>query len=113
MRPASRSSAGRPATTPADGTLASARADLHQDGRRPRLIYRIYLDRGSANGRRKGFTETDYALLRELIAARLWLTVYQLPPYAPELNLVEGMWSHLKGRWPTSPNTASISSPRW
>ncbi|WP_399196779.1 transposase, partial [Streptomyces sp. WAC 01325] len=34
--------------------------------------------------------------MRELIAARLWLTVYQLPPYAPELNPVEGVWSHLK-----------------
>jgi transposase len=31
-----------------------------------------------------------------LISARLWLTVYQLPPYAPELNPVEGVWSHLK-----------------
>ncbi|MFF8941832.1 transposase [Streptomyces sp. NPDC014864] len=28
-----------------------------------------------------------------LIAARLWLTVYELPPYAPELNPVEGVWS--------------------
>ncbi|MEV2236404.1 transposase, partial [Streptomyces phaeochromogenes] len=34
--------------------------------------------------------------MQELIAARLWLTVYQLPPYAPELNPVEGVWSHLK-----------------
>lgn len=34
--------------------------------------------------------------MRRLIAARLWLTVYQLPPYAPELNPVEGVWSHLK-----------------
>lgn len=92
-------------------------------GHRPRLIYRIHLDRGPAKGRRKGFTETDYARLldaahqqlggpivlvwdnlnthvsctmRELIAARLWLTVYQLPPYAPELNPVEGVWSLLK-----------------
>jgi hypothetical protein len=91
-------------------------------GRRPRLIYRIHLDRGPAKGRRKGFTETDCARLldaahqqlggpvvlvwdlnthvsrttRELIAARLWLTVYQLPQYAPELNPVEGVWSHLK-----------------
>jgi putative transposase len=32
-------------------------------GRRPRLIYRIHLDRGPAKGRRKGFTETDYARL--------------------------------------------------
>ncbi|MFI5823756.1 transposase [Streptomyces rishiriensis] len=34
----------------------------------------------------------------ELIAARLWLIVYQLPPYAPEFNPVEGVWSHLKSR---------------
>nr|WP_245685744.1 transposase [Streptomyces yerevanensis] len=76
-----------------------------------------------AKGRRKGFTEADYARLldaahqqlggpvvlvwdnlnthvsrtmHELIAARSWLTIYQLPPYAPELNPVEGVWSHLK-----------------
>lgn len=92
-------------------------------GRRSRLIYRIHLDRGPAKGRRKGFTETEYACLldaahqqlggpivlvwdnlnthvsrtmRQLIDARLWLTVYQLPPYAPEFNPVEGVWSHLK-----------------
>ncbi|MFD9196560.1 transposase [Streptomyces phaeochromogenes] len=34
--------------------------------------------------------------MRRLIAARLRLTVYQLPPYAPEFNPVEGVWSHLK-----------------
>jgi len=91
-------------------------------GHRPRLIYRIHLDRSPAKGR---FTETDYARLldaahqqlggpivlvwdnlnthvsrtmRQLIDARLWLTVYQLPPYAPEFNPVGGVWSHLK-RW--------------
>ena len=31
-----------------------------------------------------------------LIAARDWLTVLQLPPYAHELNPVELVWSHLK-----------------
>ena len=31
-----------------------------------------------------------------LIAARAWLTVFQLPPYAHELNPVELVWSHLK-----------------
>ncbi|MFE7268478.1 transposase [Streptomyces sp. NPDC057592] len=31
-----------------------------------------------------------------MIAARIWLTVYQLPSYAPELNPVEGVWSLLK-----------------
>ena len=76
-------------------------------GLRPRLIYRLYLDCGPRQGRRKGFTETDYArpldaahqqlggpivlcwdnlnthvsrTMRELIASRDWLTVFQLPP---------------------------------
>jgi DDE superfamily endonuclease len=83
---------------------------------RARLIYRTHLDRGSGRHRRKGFTETGYARLldaahqqlhghivliwdnlpthvsramRQLIAARSWLTVFQLPAYAPELNPVE------------------------
>jgi hypothetical protein len=87
-------------------------------GHRPRLIYRTR--RGD---RRKGFTEADYAALLDaahqqlggpivlvwdnlnthtsaamagLIAARPWLTVYRLPPYAHELNPVEPVWSHLK-----------------
>ena len=34
--------------------------------------------------------------MAELIAARDWLTVFQLPPYAHELNPVELVWSHLK-----------------
>ena len=90
-------------------------------GCRPRLIYRTH--RGRRNDRRKGFTETDYArfldaahqqlngpvvlvwdnlnthvsrVMRELVAARDWLTVFQLPPYASELNPVEAVWSHLK-----------------
>jgi transposase len=94
-----------------------------RSGQRTRLIYRIHLDRGPAKGRRKGFTETDYArlldaahqqlggpillvgdnlnthvsrIMRELVDARLWLTVYQLPPCAPEFNPGEGVWSHLK-----------------
>jgi DDE superfamily endonuclease len=91
-------------------------------GHRPRLIYRTHTGRRRGN-RRKGFTETDYARLldaahqqlggpivlvwdnlnahvshamAELITARDWLTVYRLPPYAPELNPVEAVWSHLK-----------------
>jgi len=31
-----------------------------------------------------------------LIAARPWLTVYLLSPYAHELNPVESVWAHLK-----------------
>ena len=90
-------------------------------GQRPRLIYRTHRARRADT--RKGFTETDYArfldaahqqlggpvvlvwdglnthtsrAMRELIAARTWLTVFQLPAYAPELNPVEPVWSHLK-----------------
>src|SRR4051794_24425084 len=92
-----------------------------QPGHRPRLIYRTHRRRRGA--RRKGFTEADYAALldaahqqlggpivlvwdnlnthvsaamTELVAARPWLTVYRLPPYAHELNPVEPVWSHLK-----------------
>ena len=36
------------------------------------------------------------AAMAELIAARDWLTVFQVPPYASELNPVEPVWSHLK-----------------
>ncbi len=83
-------------------------------GDQARLIYRTH--RGRRGDKRKGFAETDYARLldaahqqldgpvvlvwdnlnthisramRELIAARDWLTVFQLPSYAPELNPVE------------------------
>lgn len=31
-----------------------------------------------------------------MIDARDWLTVVLLPPYAPDLNPAEGVWSHLK-----------------
>ncbi len=34
--------------------------------------------------------------MRQLIAARSWLTVCQLPADAPELNPVEPAWSNLK-----------------
>ena len=90
-------------------------------GCRPRLIYRTH--RARRGDKRKGFTEMDYArfldaahqqlggplvvvwdglnthtsaAMRELIAARDWLTVFRLPPYAPELNPVGPVWSNLK-----------------
>ncbi len=91
-------------------------------GQRPRLVYRVHS--GPRRGdKRKGFTENDYARLldaahqqlggpvvlvwdnlnthvsramRRLVAARDWLTVFQLPPYASELNPVESIWSLLK-----------------
>ena len=92
-------------------------------GHRPRLIYRTHPGRRRRPGGRKGLTEADYARLldaahrqlggpivlvwdnlnthtsaamAELIAARPWLTVFRLPPYAHELNPVEPVWSHLK-----------------
>ena len=92
-----------------------------RSGCRPRLIYRTH--RARRADKRKGFTETGYArfldaahqqldgpvvlvwdglnthtsrAMRELIAARDWLTVFQLPPYASELNPVEPVWSNLK-----------------
>jgi DDE superfamily endonuclease len=92
-------------------------------GRRPRLIYRVHKGRRHGKDQRKGFTETDYAglldaarqqlggpivvvsdnlnahisaTMTDLIAARDWLTVFRLPPYAHELNPVEQVWSHLK-----------------
>ena len=90
-------------------------------GQRPRLVYRTH--RGRRGAGRKGFTEADYAALldaahrqlggpivlvwdnlsthtskamAELLAARPWLTVFRLPPYAHELNPVESVWAHLK-----------------
>lgn len=90
-------------------------------GHRPRLIYRVH--RARRSDPRKGFTEAGFAALldaahqqlggplvvvwdnlnthrsaamAELIDARGWLTVFQLPPYAHELNPVELVWSNLK-----------------
>jgi transposase len=90
-------------------------------GCRPRVIYRTH--RARRGDQRKGFTEADYArildaarqqlggplvvvwdglnthvsrAMRELVAARSWLRVYRLPPYASELNPVEPVWPDLK-----------------
>lgn len=88
----------------------------------PRLIHRSIVYRGRKT-EKKGFDEHDYIRLldaahqqlrgplvvvwdninthkskkmRDLIAKRAWLTVFHLPPYAPELNPVEGVWSAMK-----------------
>ena len=34
--------------------------------------------------------------MADIVAARSWLTVFRLPPYAHELNPVEPVWAHLK-----------------
>lgn len=104
------------------GKVSVAGLVATKPGRLPRLFSRMRLYRGGTADK-KGFTERDYAALldaahrrlggplvlvwdnlnthisaamRELIAARPWLTVVQLPPYAPELNPVEGVWANLK-----------------
>lgn len=91
-------------------------------GQPTRLLYRTLTYHGR-KGEQKGFTERDYAALldaahqrlsgpivlvwdrlnthlsavmQRLVATRPWLTVFSLPGYAPELNPVEGVWSHVK-----------------
>ncbi len=45
---------------------------------------------------RADFTTHVSRAMRNLVAARDWLTVFQLPAYASELNPVEDVWSVLK-----------------
>ncbi|MFE7122467.1 transposase [Streptomyces sp. NPDC057654] len=130
LRPPTGRTWGRRGRTPvvkvtAAGTKRVSVAALlcSKPGSRPRLIYRTRVDRGPRKGRRKGFTEHDYARLfdaahqqlggpvvivwdnlnthvsagmKHRIEARDWLTVFQLPPYAPEFNPVEAVWAHMK-----------------
>jgi putative transposase len=104
------------------GRVSLAGLVCTKPGQRPRLIYRTRTHRGR-KGEPKGFAEADYAALfdaahqqlggpivvvwdnlnahvsavmRALVAARAWLRVVRLPAYAPELNPVEAVWSHLK-----------------
>ncbi|MEU8437098.1 transposase [Streptomyces sp. NPDC029216] len=89
-----------------------------------RLIYRTQTYRGQT-GEKKGFQAREFADLltsarRQLDGAPLivvwdnasthhakalrefcdrnsdWLAIVKLPPYAPDLNPVEGVWAHLK-----------------
>lgn len=104
------------------GRISIAALTCYQAGQKSRLIYRMMVHRGR-KGEKKGFREHDFAalldaahqqlggpivliwdnlgghtsaLMRRLTATRTWLRVYQLPSYAPELNPVESVWSHLK-----------------
>jgi transposase len=49
------------------------------------------------------------AAMRQMIDARDWLHVIRLPAYAPDLNPVEAVWSHLNAASATSPSAASTS----
>lgn len=104
------------------GRISVAGLTCFRSGQRSRLIYRALVHKGR-KGEKKGFREPDFAALldaahqqldgpivlvwdnlqghvstamRAVIAARPWLRVYTLPAYAPELNPVEKVWSHLK-----------------
>src|SRR5713101_5966462 len=55
-----------------------------------------YPDGGGLTAGERAWRERMRLAAAELIAARDWLTVCRLPPYAHELNPVEPVWSHLK-----------------
>ncbi|MFF9570046.1 transposase [Streptomyces sp. NPDC014685] len=93
-------------------------------GRRTRLIHRMLVHHSGHRKEKKGFRERDFATLldatrrqlggkivlvwdnstqhkdaqmRELLARwKVWLTVFRLPAYAPELNPAEGVWANLR-----------------
>jgi transposase len=101
--------------------LSIAALTCYKPGGRPRLIYRPAPAK-RLDGR-KGFAWTDYrdlliaahhqlggtvvviwdnlnthvcTAMKKFVAEHSWLTVYQLPAYAPELNPTEGIWSLLR-----------------
>ncbi|GAA0673946.1 hypothetical protein GCM10010193_28430 [Kitasatospora atroaurantiaca] len=104
--------------------ISIAALTCYKPGERSRLIYRPRLDDGQGKAKgRKSFAWSDYrdlivaahaqlggpivliwdnlnthlaAGMKKFIASQEWLTVYQLPPYAPDLNPVEGVWSLLR-----------------
>jgi putative transposase len=106
-------------------------------GRRGWLMFRTITHRGR-KGERSSFTEADYIALldaahrtlgtpivlcwdnlnthtskamRALIDARDWLTVIRLPAYAPDLNPARAPGRTSNAASPTSPPTASTTSP--
>lgn len=106
------------------GRVSVAGVACYRPGQAPRLFYRTLKHRGR-RGEPKAFSWRDYrdlvvamherlgrpvvlvwdnlnrhlcAEMAAFVAANtLWLTVVQLPSYAPDLNPVEGLWSALKG----------------
>jgi hypothetical protein len=105
------------------GRVSMAALVCYRPGSRSRLFYRVLVHR-RRTGERRSFSEQAYAAL--IAAAHLqltapiiliwdnlnthvsaamrqfceahsdWLTVVQLPAYAPELNATEGVWAHVK-----------------
>jgi transposase len=111
--------------------ISIAALTCYKPGERSRLIYRPMIHPDHKAGGRRSFAWTDYrdllvdahqqlgkpvvlvwdnlnvhrdARMRAFIDAHDWITVHYLPPYAPQLNPVEGVWSLLRRRCQT--NTA-------
>ncbi|MFJ2176950.1 IS630 family transposase [Streptomyces sp. NPDC087851] len=105
--------------------ISIAALACYKAGERSRLIYRPIIHRDHKTGGRRSFAWTDYRdllvaahqqlgepivlvwdnlnvhrdrRLREFINAQDWITIHFLPPYAPQLNPVEGIWSLLRRR---------------
>ena len=104
------------------GRVSMAALVCYRPGCRSRLFYRVLVTR-HRRGEPRSFSEDDYAALVDAAHAQLqapiilvwdnlnvhrsaamrrfcdahdWLTVVQLPAYAPELNATEGVWAHVK-----------------
>ncbi len=103
--------------------ISIAALTCYKPGHRSRLLYRPKRHTDHKHGGRRSFTWTEYrdllicahqqldaplvlvwdnlnvhldARLRHFIDTRDWITSFQLPPYAPDLNPVEGVWSLLR-----------------
>ena len=105
------------------GRVSAAGMVCLRPGSRGRFFYRIRIHRGR-KGERRSMSEADYASLVTAAHNQLkapvilvwdnlnthlstvmrtftgahpdWLTVVQLPAYAPDLNPVEGAWANMK-----------------
>jgi hypothetical protein len=104
------------------GRVSMAGLIATRPGLRTRLFYRLHVYHGRKR-EPKGLGEDDYmrllcavhtalraplilvwdnlnhhvsATMRAFVDGHGWLTVVQLPSYAPELNPTEGVWSHVK-----------------
>ncbi|MEZ3181314.1 transposase [Streptomyces pimonensis] len=106
-----------------------------KQGERSRLVFRPKRHIDHKRGGRRSFTWTDYrdlltaahqqldapfVLIRDNLNVHLdtrlraftdthdWITAYQLPPYAPDLNPVEGIWSPVRR---TGRNNTAFTDP--
>ncbi|MGW2602339.1 IS630 family transposase [Streptomyces klenkii] len=103
--------------------FSAAALCCYKAGERPRLIFRPKRHADLKSGGRRSFSWTEYrdllvaahhqlggalvlvrdnlnvhldARLRAFITCHDWITSFQLPSYAPDLNPVEGIWSVLR-----------------